>query len=274
MGKFTLFFVAIAFLMANLVIGQKTNIGLLTFKATSYQDYVEADLLTEKVKEVFVDSKRFFPIDRTAYAELNAIKEAEIQKNVDYINGQVVEQGRKNGARAIVGGKLNTLSYKQMTGGLYRCDLVFSISINDIETNELLATKTFSSLLPSIPGTTRTQAMTNAINFYNKGIENFIIDNVPFVAKIYKVEPMKKGAEIRIIAGVGEGVKKGDKFAIYEVSKVDIGGAIKTLKESVAEFQIKEVEGDFSKGQIKKNGERLVTKFKDESIELICESVK
>jgi hypothetical protein len=263
-------------LVIQSTVAQRTTIGLLTFEANRYQDFQEADLLTERVKEIFFESKRFRPIDRTAYAEANKYREGEIQKNIDYINGFVTEQGIKDGAKFIVGGKLIALSYSKTKDGSFSCDMSFSISINDIETNELIATKTFNpgGLMGwKLNGGTETQAMVNTLRAAQKDIENYIINNVPFIAPIQQIEPVKKSAEILIVAGKNEGVDKGDRFGIYEVSEIETVKGIKTRKVLVAKFPIKMVEGDFSKAFVAKNSGELLDKYNDENIKLICQSM-
>lgn len=257
-------------------LAQRTTIGLLTFEANRYQDFQEADLLTERVKEIFFESKRFRPIDRTAYAEANKYKEEEIQKNIGYINGFVTEQGIKDGAKFIVGGKMIALSYSKTKDGSYKCDMSFSITINDIETNELVATKTFNPggiLDFKLSGGTETQAMVNTLRAAQKDIENYIINNVPFIAPIQQIEPVKKSAEILIVAGKNEGVDKGDRFGIYEVSEIETVKGTKVRKVLVAKFPIKVVEGDFSKAFVGKNSTELLDKYNDENIKLICQSM-
>ena len=264
------------FLLMQPVLAQRTTIGLLTFEANRYQDFQEADLLTERVKEIFFESKRFRPIDRTAYAEANKYKEEEIQKNIGYINGFVTEQGIKDGAKFIVGGKMIALSYSKTKDGSFKCDMSFSISINDIETNELIATKTFNPggvLNFKLSGGTETQAMVNTLRAAQKDIENYIINNVPFIAPIQQIEPVKKSAEILIVAGKNEGVDKGDRFGIYEVSEIETVKGMKVRKVLVAKFPIKVVEGDFSKAFVGKKSQELLDKYNDENIKLICQSM-
>ena len=263
-------------LVAQSIWAQRTTIGLLTFEANRYQDFQEADLLTERVKEIFFESKRFRPIDRTAYAEANKFREGEIQKNIDYINGYVTEQGIKDGAKFIVGGKLIALSYSKTKDGSFKCDMSFSISINDIETNELIATKTFNPGGPlsfKLSGGTETQAMVNTLRAAQKDIENYIINNVPFIAPIQQIDPVKKSAEILIVAGKNEGVNKGDRFGIYQVTEIETVKGLKVRKELVAKFPIKVVEGDFSKAFVGKNATELLDKYNDDTIKLICQSM-
>lgn len=275
--KFQKLLFLLCFIIAQGLCCQRTTIGLLTFEANRYQDFQEADLLTERVKEIFFESKRFRPIDRTTYAEANKFKEGEIQKNIGYINGFVTQQGVKDGAKFIVGGKLIALSYAKTKDGSYKCDMSFNISINDIETNELIATKTFNPGGPlsfKLSGGTETQAMVNTLRSAQKDIENYIINNVPFIAPIHQIQPIKKNAEVLIVAGKSEGVDKGDKFGVYQVTRIETVKGLKTRKELVAKFSIKVVEGDFSKAMVAgKDASALMDKYNDEKIELICQSV-
>ncbi|WP_157957246.1 hypothetical protein [Winogradskyella tangerina] len=264
----------IILLIAMISYGQnkkKPTLGLLSFESLNIDNYAEAEFLTETVKEIFVASKRFKPLDRSLYAETSIFTEIEVQKNINFINGHIVKQGKLDGAKFLVGGKLTSVGYKQGGNGEYNCTINFSISIIDIETGETMDTKTFSKMADITPdGLDKTSAMANEIKTFRKKIQNFIINYSPYEVEIHKIKKVGRNGEIIIIAGKEEGIAKGNRFAIYEVT--DVNG--KLLKEEITQFNINELKGDFSSGKIKrKDIDNLIDLFEDPDVNLSCESI-
>ncbi|PXX31206.1 hypothetical protein C7972_10141 [Arenibacter sp. ARW7G5Y1] len=251
---------------------KKTTIGLTTFEALDEKNYREAELLTETVKELFVESKRYIPLDRTTYAETAKYKEIEVQKNVSFINGVVAKQGLQKGAKYLIGGKLTAVEYADMKNGI-DCKLSFSINISSVETGELMASETFTPgpISISADGIDEISAMSTQINLLRNKIGNFIIANTPFSVEIIQLEKTKKGANILINVGVDEGVEKGNRFAIYKVSSI----AGLTRKQEIIKFSIDEVQGGISVGGIKKNMvDELDQLINDPNVELSCEEIE
>lgn len=269
---FLIFLLCISLGMSQNVKNKKTTIGLTTFEALDEKNYREAELLTETVKELFVESKRYIPLDRTTYAETAKYKEIEVQKNVSFINGVVAKQGMQKGAKYLIGGKLTAVEYADMKKGV-DCKLSFSIGITSVETGELLASETFTPgpISISADGIDQITAMSTQINLLRNKIGNFIIANTPFYVEIIQLEKTKKGANILINGGEEEGVVKGNRFAIYRVSSIN--GI--SRKQEVTKFSIDEVQGSISVGSIKRNMvEELDQLINDPSVELSCEEIE
>lgn len=225
---------------------KKTIIGLLTFEAIDPNNFREAEQLTDEVKKLFVESKRYIPVDRSQYAETAKFTELEVQKNIVFINGEVAKQGRQKGAKFLVGGKLTGVEYVDLKKGL-DCKLTFSISITNVETGELLATETFKpGPIPSADGIEEITALATQLTLYRNKISNFIIANTPFYAEVVKLD--KSEAEVYLNVGESEGIEKGNRFAIYQVSEL----AGEVWKQEVLKFSIDKVQGGISVGGIKR----------------------
>lgn len=253
----------------SLVLSQLKYIGLVPFKTTDINHYAEAEAITEKVKELFVERDRFTILDRTKYSQTSIYKEIEVQKNIEYIEGFVIEQGKQNGAQAIVGGNLTSLTYGKDKSGLYECSMTFSITINDIESGHVIGSKTFNTpaFCLTCAGGTKTETLFSVLRILQKKIRAFILETFPFTVKIEDVFEIKSGGEIIIIAGEKEGITKKDKFKVYEIIK----SGSRTRKAEILEFTIDRVEGDFSVGKIKgKQFDLLMEKFKDSNVKLEC----
>lgn len=251
------------------VSGQVKYVGLVPFKTTDINHYAEAEALTEKVKELFAERIRLIILDRTKYSQTSIYKEIEVQKNIEFIEGFVIEQGKQNGAQAIVGGNLTSLTYGKSESGLYECSMTFGITINDIESGHVIGSKTFNTpaFCLTCAGGTKTETLSSVIRVLQKKIRAFILETFPITVGIEDVYESKGGGEIIIIAGEKEGITKKDKFKVYEVIK----SGNRTRKAEILEFNIDRVEGDFSIGKIKgKKLSLLLDKFKNPDTKLEC----
>lgn len=255
---------------------KKTTLGLLTFKALDVEkNYKEATDLTNTVKELFVESKKYVPLDRSNYAETAKYGELEAQKNIAFINGVVAKQGQQNGAIVLVGGELTSVVYNNLDKGV-QCLITFTISISDVESGELLATEVFSpskveTVIPKADGVDEITAFSSKMLQLRNKINNFIIANTPFYAKIIELEKDGKNTNILLEVGENEGVENGDQFAIYQIKKY----GNKTRKLEVTTFGIDDVQGDFSIGSIKrKDVDSLQELINDEDVKLVCQQIE
>ena len=269
---------------STLTFAQKTTVGLQTFKAVNLENWSEAEAITEKIKEVFVKSKRFSVLDRTLYTKTNIFAEKEIQKNIDFINGFVVKQGKSKGAKHIVGGKVLTSSYSEGKNGLIKCDLSFSINVSDVETGELIFSEVISPnrVLTTLSGSsaTESESLMNILSAFEKKINDFIEEYVSFYTDIVNLEEIesKKGIDIvktiLVNAGIDDGMHKNDKFSICEVTFVETSKGRKKREREIAVFKISKVQGELSEGKIIKGGQELAQKFNDKETVLVCKSLK
>ena len=132
---------------------------------------------------MFVESDLFTVLDRSKYSQTAIFKEIDVQKNIEFIEGFVVEQGKQNGAQAIVVGNLSSLSYSKSKYGNYDCGFVFNITINDIETGTVIASKSFNNptFCITCSGDTKTKAFSSALNSLTKKMRNFILETFPTI---------------------------------------------------------------------------------------------
>ena len=99
-------------LFGFMAFGQKPSLGLQSIEAVNKEkDYVEAEMIFQTLKELFVKSDRFNILDRESLGLVH--NEQEIQKQIGSINADVIRQGQIAGAKHIVGGKLMNLEYKE-----------------------------------------------------------------------------------------------------------------------------------------------------------------
>lgn len=271
---------AMLMLNTSISLGQqnkkKTTLGLLTFEALNKeQNYMEAALLTNTVKELFVESKKYIPLDRSQYSETAKFDELEAQKNIAFINGVVAKQGKQKGAIVLVGGQLTAVEYIQLNKGL-QCKFNFTVNISDVESGELLATKVFKpgigDKIPTAHGIDELTASTIKMTLLKNEIQNFIIANTPFFAKIIKLEKIGKNTNILLEVGEDLGIKKGDRFEIYKAEKI----GKKDRLIPILKFGIAQVQGsDFSIGKIPRNrSEELQGLVNNPEVRLVCKQIE
>jgi len=249
--------------------GQIKYIGLAPFKAAQIENFAEAEAITDKVKQLFVESELFTILDRSKYSKTAIFNEIEVQKNIEFIKGFVVEQGKQNGAEVIVVGNLSSLSYKKDKYDSFDCGISFNITINDIETGTVIASRSFSNptFCISCSGDTKTKALTNTLKTLTKKMRNFILETFPKIIPIDDVYETKGGGEVVLVVGENEGVRRKDKFKIYEVIKKNG----RTRKVEIALFGIDRIEGEFSVGKVKgKQFNLLYQKYNDRNVTLEC----
>lgn len=267
--KYKLTFLLVLLLGVSSSFGQLKYIGLVPFKTSDINNYAEAEAITGMVKQLFVESDMFTILDRSQYSQTAIFKEIEVQKNIEFIEGFVVEQGKQNGAQAIVVGNLSSLSYNKDKYGNFDCGFVFNITINDIETGTVIASKSFNNptICLSCGGDTKTKAFSSALNTLTKKMRNFILETFPSIIEIDSIYEVKGGGEVLLVIGEENGVVKKDKFKIYEV--ITKNG--RTRKVELATFPIDRIEGDFSVGKVKgKQFDVLHEKYMDDATKLEC----
>ncbi|WP_165819359.1 CsgG/HfaB family protein [Flagellimonas aquimarina] len=266
--------------------GQESTIGLQSIKSSNpSSDYVEAELIFQKVKEILVNSRSFKVLDRESLGIV--LTEQEIQKQITSINAKVVDQGRIAGAKNIVGGKLISVEYKKALNilgksklegqSLQRAIFSFSIDIIDTETSQTLETKTFKIGLTntkSLGGLTKPEAFVSGLNSLTKNLKKFLNKFVSKSIAILSIEEEKGGAAKKILINTGEanGAKKNDKISIYELSMVTVGNTQTQREKWVADIKIDATEGEeLSTAVVIKGGRELLDKFNSQA-KLICKS--
>ncbi|MDC6366668.1 MULTISPECIES: CsgG/HfaB family protein [Flavobacteriaceae] len=273
-------------LASSWIYGQESTIGLQSI--TSYnptKDYVEAELIFQKIKEILVNSRNFEVLDRESLGIV--LTEQEIQKQITSINAKVVDQGKIAGAQYIIGGKLIGLEYKKAINllqkskvagqTLQRAVFSFSVDILDTESSKTLETKTFkvgTLNTKSIGGLTKIEAFQAALKALTKDLEKFLNKFIAKSVAIVSIEEEKGGAAKKILLNTGEanGAKKNDKLGIYELSTVTIGNKQTQREKWVADVKIEAIEGEeLSTAMVVKGGKELLDKFNSQKT-LICKS--
>ncbi len=261
---------------------KKKVIAIAPFKATGNEDtHRFAANFTETVVDALVSSNRFKVVERS---DFNLIfSEENLQKNESFIDGLVVEQGKKLGAEYIITGSLSNIEaneswYKERNGREkfegYVGRIGFSLKILDVKTGEIVASKimgntkdkSWYSLLYGEKFASEEKAKSRGIEKVREPLLSFIDIHFPLVLKVFEITEEKKDRvkEITIAGGKDLGVKEGQKFRLMELSDVEVDGRSLQKKTPLGWATVKSVDGEnFSTCKVQRNGSDILKQKMD-----------
>lgn len=263
--------------------GQKKTIALLPFKSHPSHT-LQAEAIYTQVKQAFITANRFEIVDRSNYSKINS--EKELQKTEAFMNSDAIAQDNAKGAQQLVTGKLISFSTQKVQtekSYYYKCNLSFSLEVIDVETGQVVHSRTISPkdsfmgsvLKNSIGGNSTPQkAFGNSLIRLQKYIDKFIIEYFPIETQIIEIQEIKNDKAKSILVNVGSqsGTEKKDKFIVYEITYLEVGGEKMKRETKIGEFKIDIVEGaQLSIAKISKGGDIILSKFKSNA-QLICKS--
>ena len=284
------------FLFSIMAFGQQPSIGLQSIEAVDKEnDYLEAEIIFQKVKDLFVNTNRFRILDRESLGVV--LDEQEIQKQISSINADVVRQGQIAGAEHIVGGKLISLDYKEVKGAskkigelifgkdskqidenLYRPIFTFSLDVISTETSETIGSHTFkvgTLDLKSVGALSKQEAFQNALNSLEDEIRtNFIYEFLAEAIAVVNIEKEKNGQATLLLINTGDssGAAENDQYTVYHISSYNVDGRELKREKEIAQIKIIDVEGDeLSIAEVLNGGEKILENFKAGE-KLICKS--
>jgi len=244
---------------------EKVTVGILPFTyvsgSASFQD---VNTVSESVVTAFVKTKRFNIVDRSKIDAVAA--EKQLQKSEDFIDGTAAEQGKSMGAEFLVSGHVTsatkTAEQKSRTkadGSTeyyidYNAKIVFTCKIIDVATGQVVNSETFQNQAGGLLGITLAnsvdEAFSSSLKSLSKSIDKWVSKNFPLIFDFVEVQSKdKKGwpAEVLVAAGSDAGMAKGDKVAIVEVTKIQVGGVTKERNKEIGYAKVIKVEdGSFS----------------------------
>lgn len=273
------------FSLATLVQAQNKKTVAIAQWSSSWDNRNYAKDLTELIQTEIFKTKKFNLVDRTSFDVLYT--ESNLQKGEDFIEGQVVAQGKKEGAEYIITGRLNQTSAqavyeqtfknnKRRRGRLagYIGKVSFTIKIIDVVTGRLRATTNISAQSGSrvavgmigkgknndkwiqavgAASPTKRDAIQKAIQNSLKDVSKFTRENFPSLYKVLKVSGSKKdrATEVVIIAGSSASVRRKQKLNVVELIEVEHEGQILERKEIIGELRVISVDdANFSTCQV------------------------
>lgn len=231
-----------------------------------------ANSLTEIIIDGIVKSNRFRVVDRSHFDHI--LTEENLQKGESFIDGLVVEQGKKLGAEYIVTGNLTNASAdpryrKETVNGKqrdvfagYNAHVSFTLKVMDVRTGEIIASDVFDNrsgsiwIFDALYGN-KEQAISQALKNGRRHVYGFIDKYFPLSMKIFEVAREKRGyaREVVITGGKEKGLKVGQWLKVVHLSRVTLDGKQVERKKPLGWIQVTSVDDEnFSTCKVKRTG--------------------
>lgn len=262
----------------------KTLIGIVPFKSSSQEnDYYsrsssssDKTAIQDAVADAFLKTKRFSLVEREKMDQLKS--EKNLQKDEDFLDGQVIEQSKSLGAQYVVLGNISKAKVETKQSSIpyvgtttsYVSEIAFSIRVVDVATGEIMASNSFNK---SAKGK---NSFEDALSSLKPEIEKFIKDNFKIVASIASIEEKNSSGEatkVLISGGSSTGVFENNSFKVYEVSELLVDGKKLTRKKTIGKIVVTKVEDEnFSICTVKEGGADI-TKKMEAGAKIKCELI-
>lgn len=246
---------------------------------------IEAERISKQVTAIITGANRLSVVNRNSLVYID--QERELQKTVDFIDGETVQQGVSKGAQyMIVGHVINAKGEKGE---------IVHLSVVNVETTEIIASEVLSKegsspidvatdlnedFLGDVTNLgSNSTAIRTGLNVlkavategrFEKEVENFIDRHFPLQLGITKYEEVstRKGVESVLVYYKNQkGLKKGDRFDIIEQEILNNPDGTKGRLETVlGQMAIQSFNGDYIRFKVRSGGDKLIGRENDEAV--------
>lgn len=204
--------------------------------------------IQDAVADAFLKTKRFSLVEREKMDQLKT--EKNLQKDEDFIDGQVIEQSKSLGAQYVVLGNVSKAKVESKetlipvvnrTTTSNLAEIGFNIRIVDVATGEIIASNSFNKTGKG------KNAFEETLATIKPEIELFIKDNFKIIASIASIEEKGGNGEatkVLISGGSSTGVLEKNTFKVYEVSELMVDGKKLTRKKTIGKVVVAKVEDE------------------------------
>lgn len=274
---------------------EKISIAVLPFANAVNNQANYANAIQELVTKEFVKTGRFNVLDRSKFQKV--VDELNVQKNEEFLNSKIVEQGKLSGAQYLVTGVINEMTPRKETMTqntfnsnqpkvnvtVWKYSIRFSYQVIDVATSQSVYSETISAVNNSNHTRSEAEALQNAQCLLKKEVRNAVMKEFPEEIQIVKVEKTtKKGLpdEVLINAGsnffdnskkeydCGENVivnifkkKESIKLKAYEIEILNVNGKELKREKEFGQLKLKEVQGEFSICEITSGAKEIQDKL-------------
>lgn len=275
------------------------TVGILPVTSVTGEGQTYTSNVQAIVSKVFVEKTRFTVVERTKLDQI--AKERNLQKQEDFLNGAVIEQGKSLGAQYLISGNINQIAkrggniekskidYDSYSKQYYtrkyqvyltQIDFVINVQIIDVTTGLVKSSKSITSSAEA-----ETTSQETVINSAIRGLEGYLKAWVnsafPVYMKIVKVETTdKKGLPKTVLIKGGSDVDlayRKDGGVLYGIGKKDVSSELEvyenvtemidnkeyTRKVTVGKIKVSEIQGEFSICEVKKGAEEIQKKLNE-----------
>lgn len=275
------------------------TVGILPVTSVTNDAQIYTPNVQASLSKVFVEKTRFTVVDRTKFDQL--AKERNLQKQEDFLNGAVVEQGKSLGAQYLISGNINQISkrsgnrekskldYDAYSKQYYtrkyqvyvtQIDVTINVQIIDVSTGIVKSNKSFTNTTEA-----ETTSEATVINSAILGLEGYlrawVNDAFPVFMKIIKVETTdKKGLPKTVLIKGGSDVDlayRKDAGILYGIGKKNVSSELEVFENNVemidgkeykrkipvGKIKVVEIQGEFSICEVKKGAEEIQKKLNE-----------
>ncbi len=248
---------------------QINKIGILPVKYESSSQADAARQVTDLLYDEFVSGKRAGVINREFFSDLQ--NEKELSSSIDFLNGELLDKTRSEGAKFLLIGKITSYNIEQTKHGNYSCQLAVGLRVINVETGRTEYSSTLKNnsnfitdLVKNKASDTKGRATSLAVNELKKGLKKFLNKHFPYEGNILEIHKERKGKAKEVLVSIGsnDGVTTNDKYVILTRKEKTIQNEMVVFDSKVGEGVIKEINaGGVSTLSIKKGGETILTSF-------------
>jgi curli biogenesis system outer membrane secretion channel CsgG len=241
---------------------------------TGNADPKDVATVQDEVINAFVKTKRFDIVDRGEISMAQINEELEVQKGENFIDGNVVAQGKSLGAQYLIMGAVPMISVtegfakdnqgRQSSTG-WTARVLLSLRVVDLETGKIISSQ---AIEPKSGGVafigafvnpkSRESALNKALKDIEGQVDMFVLKNFPVTLQIVEFQ----GKQVLISGGSEKGIKKGMKFTVAEPVTVEVDGKPMTRNKEVGQLEVAKVEDEnFSLCKIKSGEKEIRAKF-------------
>ncbi|MGH1336906.1 MAG: CsgG/HfaB family protein [Aureispira sp.] len=242
---------------------QQQTVGVFPFSYSQGQaDAGDASTATEIVTDALVSTGQFNILDRASFATIAT--EKELQKTEDFIDGEVIEQGKSLGAQYIISGKVMsaTCGVTQLYGGIQTstCKTVISIKLIDVSTSSIKAAQTFNT---KGSASRASAALSKTFEKLKPEVQKFVVNNFMSSIPVVELAKSKKDEATEIVIAAGSSIlSKKEKLDVVIDTEVEVGGKIMKRQKVIGSVIVSKIEDkNFSVCTVKKGGEVIKAKL-------------
>ena len=261
----------------------KITIAILPFVASVNVSDGYKNAVQETVTKEFVSKSRFNIVDRSKFESV--IKELNIQKNDEFLNSKVVDQGKLLGAQYMVTGVISELKVnhdtKQIpidpskplgartTATTYHGVINFSYQVIDVTTSRAVYSENINVVGNGVTNANEAEAISNALCKLKAPVKQAVLKQFPPEILIVQIEKStKKGLPEKVLISAGNNMfdeekgscgggvvdlnvgnlfkKKGTYLKVTAIESLTINGKESKREKDIGKLRLEDVQGDVS----------------------------
>jgi hypothetical protein len=299
--------IALSFIICTGAFAQQTEgsdnvtIGILPVTATDPIARKYCSNVEGIISKVFTGKQRFTIVDRTKLDKI--AQERNLQKQEDFLDGLIVEQGKSLGAQYLIQGNINVATatpvqirksrvvsvnpykseYYYVNG--YSVALVVSVQTIDVSTGQVKSTRLFDASNSGVETSSAEQAINMRLQFLDsyrgdRGLGAWANDMFPVTMKVIKIEETdNKGRPKTVLIKGGKdmdlhrGRMGGSELQVYINETMMIDGKEYNRPLPIGKIEVAEPQGDFTVCKVKE-GKEEIQKYFNEGKPLMLKMIK